>query len=88
MDQLKRRVKITNPFHPRFGEEFELLRYHRSWGHERVECLEEGGGFVSIPLSSTDAYDEDPFIAILGGRSFFRVDELLRLVELIEGLES
>jgi hypothetical protein len=30
--QLRERFRITHPFHPRRGEEFELIRYHRSWG--------------------------------------------------------
>ena len=88
VDQLKRRVKVTHPFHPRFGEELELVQYKRSWGRERVDCLDAEGCLVSVPLSCTDAFDADPFVVISAGRSFFRSEDLLRLVDLLKGLNS
>ena len=30
----------------------------------------------------------DPFLVVAAGRSYFRVEDLLRLVELIEGLRE
>ena len=87
MSQLQERFRITHPFHPRRGEEFELIRYHRSWG--QVESVEGRGGAgerINLPLSWTDAGAEDPFLAVAKGRSYFRVDDLLRLSTLLEQL--
>jgi hypothetical protein len=86
--ELKRRVRITHPFHPRFGEEFELLDYRGSFGHERVECVDGQDRLITVPLGWTDACGVDPFVAISAGRSFLRAEDLLWLVDLLEGLRS
>ena len=87
MSQLRERFRITHPFHPRHGEEFELIRYHRSWGQgESVEGRGAAGERINLPLSWTDAGAEDPFLAVANGRSYFRVDDLLRLATLLEQL--
>ena len=87
MNQLRERFRITHPFHPRRGEEFELIRYHRSWGQvASVEGRGESGQRIHLPLAWTDAAAADPFLAIAKGRSFFRVDDLLRLATLIAHL--
>ena len=85
--QLRGRFRITHPFHPRRGEEFELIRYRRSWGgNGSVDGRTAGGQRISLPLSWTDAGAEDPFLTMAKGRSYFRVDDLLRLAALIEHL--
>jgi Family of unknown function (DUF5372) len=87
VSQLRERFRITHPFHPRRGEEFELIRYHRSWGQdESVEGRGAAGERINFPLSWTDAGAEDPFFAVANGRSYFRVDDLLRLATLLEQL--
>ena len=89
MAQLKRRVRITHPFHPLFTRQFDLIGYRRSWGgRERVDCLDEQGQLVSIPLAWTDAAEPDPFVVLSGGRAQFRVEDLLRLAELMRGLSE
>ena len=42
----------------------------------------------AVPLEWTDAYGLDPFVEQSGGRSYFRVAELLRLVELVADLDE
>jgi hypothetical protein len=87
--QLKTRITITHPFHPRSGEQFELAQYRRSWGRECVECLDGDGRVITIPLAWTDAADQaDPFVALAAGRSYFRVEDLARLAEMIGSLKS
>jgi len=87
--QLKTRITITHPFHPRSGEQFELAQYRGSWGRECVECLDGDGRAITIPLAWTDAANEaDPFVALAAGRSYFRVEDLMRLAEMIERLKS
>lgn len=89
MNQLKRRVRIVHPFHPRVGEELELLEYRRSWGHECVDCIDAQGQRVSIPVDWTDAAaTEDPFSTVSAGRCYLRVDDLLALVDLVEARKS
>ena len=87
MGRLRERFRITHPFHPRRGEEFELIRYHRSWGQdESVEGRGTEGERINLPLSWTDAGAEDPYLAVGKSRSCFRVDDLLRLSTLLEQL--
>ena len=89
MDQLRRRVRINHPFHPLAGRQFDLVAYRRSWGNtECVDCRDDQGLLVSIPVAWTDAADRDPFVVLSGGRAHFRVEDLVRLLDLIEGLES
>jgi hypothetical protein len=85
--QLRDRFRITHPFHPLRGEEFELIRYHRSWGGTgKVDGRTADGQRISFPLSWTNAGVGDPFLAIAQGRSYFRVDDLLRLAALLDDL--
>ena len=87
MDELKQRVRITHPFHPLYGQQFDLLAYRRSWGNvEAVDLQDDHGGVLAIPLAWTDACESDAFVVIAAGRSFFRVEDLVRLVELVEEL--
>jgi hypothetical protein len=89
VDHLKKRLILTHPFHPRFSEEFELVSYRRSWGRECVDCRDGDGELVTIPLQWTDATGFfDPFLEASGGRSYFRVSELMELVELIKRMEA
>ena len=90
MNDLKRRVKITHPFHPWSGREFELVEYRRSWGAKAcVDCLDDGGRLVTLELHWTDAQDAgDPFVAASAGRAYFRVQDLIDLARLLDGLVS
>ncbi len=89
INQLKQRVKITHPFHPKCGQELELVGYRRSWGRECVDCYDAERRLVTVPLQWTDATGvEDPFLVVSAGRSYFRVEDLLRLAELIERWDS
>ncbi len=78
---------MTHPFHPRTGETFALVGYHRSWGHESVDGLDPEGKLFTIALSWTDAAAEDPFLVLSNGRAYGRVDDLLRLATLVEELD-
>jgi hypothetical protein len=83
----ERRVfRVTHPFHPLFGQEFELLDIRSVWGEWRVYYGGEDGSLRRLPLSWTDAGAEDPFLAFSDGRSLFRVDDLVRLTGLVDQL--
>ncbi len=53
--------------------------FFREPGEERVR---------SLPASWTDVEGPDPFLVLAAGRSFFRVEDLVRLAILIRELET
>jgi hypothetical protein len=68
------------------GREFAFVAVRQSWGEDRVVFFDEDGTQRSLPTGWTDAGRPDPFVALAGGRSAFRADDLLVLVELLAGL--
>jgi hypothetical protein len=44
-----------------------------------------GGTYRSVPVSWTDIVPLDPYIEVGGGRSRFRVEDLLELARLLRG---
>jgi hypothetical protein len=51
-----------------------------------VFFFDEDGVQRSLPRAWTDAADVDPFVVVAAGRSAFRVEDLVVLVELVAGL--
>ena len=76
-------VCITHPFHPLFGQSFELLTCRRTWGEDRV-FFYEGDRLRGLPASWTDAVAPPAFVALAAGRAHFRPEDLLRLAALID----
>jgi len=74
---------VTHPFHPWRGREFVFIASRQNWGEDRVPFFDEDGVRRSLPRAWTDAADVDPFVALAAGRSPFRVEDLLELVERI-----
>ena len=85
--QLPQKVRITHPFHPLYNKEYGLLGYRRSWGNECVDLHDEKEQLISVPIAWTDAAGPDPFVVVAAGRSYFRTEDLVRLVNLVEGLK-
>ena len=56
---------------------------HQTWGEDRVMYFDTAGTLRSILASWTNLADEDAFIQVSAGRSWFRTDDLLRLNLLI-----
>ena len=79
---------MTHPFHPWRGREFVFVVARRTWGEDRVFFFDEDGVQRSLPRVWTDAADADPFVALAAGRSSFRVEDLVALVGLIDGLRG
>ncbi len=77
---------VTHPFHPLFGQEFELVEYRNNWGKDRVYFFNTKGELQSIPAGCTNAAGVDPFVEISAGRSLFRTKDLMELAELLERL--
>ena len=85
-ESAERYFRITHPFHPLFGQEFELLEYRNNWGEDRVYYFDAKGQMQAILANCTNAAGVDPFVEIAAGRSFFRAEDLIRLAELLERL--
>ena len=65
---------------------FVLVTYRHNWGEDRVYYFDARGKLCSIPASLTSVTAPDPFVSIAGGRSPFRVKDLLELTGLLDGI--
>ena len=83
---MRKHFRVTHPFHPLFGREFELIDFHKTWGEDRVFFRDTEGQLQSIVTTCTDVAGDDPFVEIAAGRSFFRYEDLVRLADLLKGL--
>lgn len=82
------RFRVTHPFHPLSGNEYELVGYGHTWGEHRVFFREPGQTRVrSLPASWTDVNGADPFLVRSAGRSHFRAEDLLKLALLLSELQ-
>lgn len=86
--QLPQKVRITHPFHPLYNKEYGLLGYRRSWRNECVDLHDENNQLIAVPIAWSDAAAPDPFVVVAAGRSYFRTEDLVRLVDLIDGLKA
>jgi len=83
------RFRVTHPFHPLLGLEYDLVGYAHSWGEHRVFFREPGEERVrSMPASWTDVDGPDPFLELAAGRTPFRVEDLLALVRLLAEIDG
>ncbi|HWH60818.1 MAG TPA: DUF5372 family protein [Terriglobales bacterium] len=78
------RFRITHPFHPLRGAEFELVTRKLTWGEDRVFYYGPSGKLKSLLTSVTDVASVDAFDRMSAGRSAFRVDDLLELRRLFD----
>jgi hypothetical protein len=78
--------EVIHPRHPLRGQKFKLVTYRHNWGEDRVYFHNGEGKLSSIPACWTTVVADDPFVAMAGGRCFFRYEDLLKLVELVEKL--
>ena len=81
-------MRVTHPFHPLAGQEFEFVKRRRNWQLDRVYFFDGGGVLVSLPAEWTDAVAADPFVVVAAGRSPFHVEGLLELAELVARLAA
>ena len=76
--------RVSHPFHPLFGREFQVADWRHNWTEDRVYFHRPDELLTSIPSCWTDLLPPDPFVVLAAGRSHFRADDLLELVRLIE----
>lgn len=79
----RRCFRVTHPFHPLFGQAFELIDYRHFWSEDRVVYVDEAGELRSLPACWTSAVAEDPAVVVSAGRSHFRVADLVALSKLV-----
>lgn len=79
-------MRVTHPFHPLSGREFDLAFRRKAWGEDRVFFFDADGNVAGLPAGWTDVGPADPFVVVAAGRSPLRVGELLELARLLEGL--
>lgn len=72
-----RRVRVTHPFHPLVGRDFEFIAYCQNWGEDRVHLHDENVQLFSLPGAWTDVVAADPFVVVAAGRCAFAADGLL-----------
>jgi hypothetical protein len=77
---------VTHPFHPLFGQEFDLVVRGLNWHHDRAAFRDGAGRLHSIPTAWTDLVTKDPFNVVAAGRASFRTQELLELVRLLDAI--
>jgi hypothetical protein len=76
-------VRVTHPFHPKFGQELDVIVRRYNWGEDRVFYREPAGNLASLPSRWTSVLPEDLFVVVAAGRSLFRVRDLIDLIALV-----
>jgi len=79
-------VKVTHPFHPLAGQEFEFVKRRKNWQLDRVYYLDAAGELATLPAEWTDVVALDAFVVLAAGRAAFRTEDLLALTELVARL--
>ncbi len=79
--------RVTHPFHPLFGQELIVLYRRHIDGEDflffqNVETHNNG-----ISIHWTNLKPSNPYMVISDGRSLFRPQELLELVQLLQDLK-
>jgi Family of unknown function (DUF5372) len=68
---------VTHPFHPLYGQQFEILSYRHNWGEYRVTFYQTPDHVRALPASWTSLAPSDPSVVMAAGRAAFRVADLL-----------
>ncbi len=79
---------VTHPFHPLYGQQFEILNYRHNWGEYRVTFYETADHVRILPAAWTSLAPADPCVVFAAGRAAFRVADLLHLSHLIGRIEA
>jgi hypothetical protein len=79
----QQQIQIVHPFHPLRGQSFRFVVSRQLWGEDRVTFELPSGAPCSVPVSWTNLLPADPYCSIGGGRSRFRVEDLLTLADQI-----
>src|SRR5512135_3922170 len=53
---------VTHPFHPLYGQQFEILSYRHNWGEYRVTFYDTPGHVRALPAAWTSVAPLDPSV--------------------------
>jgi hypothetical protein len=79
-------VRVTHPFHPHCGREFDLICRRRHWGEDRVVYEGTDGRLCTIASAWTNIDPVDEFRLVASGRASFRTVDLLALCKALDRL--
>lgn len=83
-----RRIRITHPFHPLNGKQFDLVEHRCIYAESYVYFNDDRGQLREIPSAWTDFVKEDAFAEVAAGRSPLHSAYLLELVDWVERLKK
>jgi len=75
----RRTFRVTHPFHPLLGREFEPVETITVAGVGWVYYTADDGALRTMRQAWTSFAAEDPFVRVAAGRSAFRLSDLLAL---------
>ena len=84
----KETFRVTNPFHPLYNQEFELVKCRNNWGDRRVYFLDKQGQMASVCASWTDVDELDPFVKQSNQRAVATPTALLDLARLLADIKK
>jgi hypothetical protein len=76
-------VKITHPYHPLSGKEFQVLKTRKVGGKFTLLLKENERGSFAVPMEWTSYYHSDQDVSPIPD-TFISVESLLSLCELIK----
>ena len=82
------RFRITHPFHPLTGREFDVVTWRHNWSEDRVYFHGAEKKLRSVPSQWTSLVSEDPAGVVGAGHAHFRLAELLELAALLRELRA
>lgn len=62
------------------------MAVQQTWKKDRVFFFGDDETMQSLPTAWTDVAEPDVFVILAAGRSAFRVEDLMALAEMIDGL--
>ena len=87
-DNGQKTFKITHPFIPQYGNEYEFIGRRLNWGEDRVAYFGEKGDAATVLTSWTDVAEPDMFIMQSAGRSNFKYSDLVELSKILKYLKK
>ena len=57
-------MRVTHPFLPLYGRDFEFVAHRHNWGEDRVHLHDENGKLFSLPAGWTGVAVPDPFVVV------------------------
>jgi len=80
--EISRRIRITHPFHPLSGKQFDLLEHRRIYSESYIYFHDDCDEMRVIPAIWTDFVKMDAFVEMAAGTSPLHAACLLELADL------